>query len=349
MPCVNLLLAASNKGCNGAVIYARRLAPLLAARGHRVWLAARPDSWIAEATRGEVALFPTDFSRWPLGELRRVADFCRAESIQLVHSHLTRASNFAALLQILHGIPSLAHLHANHPQLHVWFHRRVLAVSSDTLGRWRRRGVGLGLRGAVLPNFVDPAAFAPKCGEDRLRALVGAEASDPVVICVGKLDHRKGQDLAATAWPEVRRRHPRALLVLVGIGSLPAALRSQPGVHCLGHRADVPELMSRATLCIVPSRDEPFGLAAIEAMAAGVPVLASGAGGLGEVVEGGAGALFRRGDAADLARVAADLLADPVALARLAAAGRSRVNDRYLPNAHLEVLERHYAEVAQAA
>lgn len=346
---MNLLIAASNTGCNGAVIYARRLAPLLAARGHRVWLAARPDSWIAEATRGEVALFPTDFSRWPLGELRRVADFCREESIQLVHSHLTRASNFAALLQLLHGIPSLAHLHANHPQVHAWFHRRVLAVSRDTLGRWRRRGVGLGSRGAVLPNFVDPAAFAPRPGEDRLRALVGAESADPVAICVGTVDRRKGQDLAAAAWPEVRRRHPRARLVLVGGGSLPAALSGQPGVHCLGHRTDVPELLPRATLCIVPSRDEPFGLAAIEAMAAGVPVLASGAGGLGEVVEGGAGARFRRGDAADLARVAADLLADPAALARLVAAGRARVGERYLPDAHLAALERHYAEVALRA
>lgn len=346
---MNLLLAASNTGCNGAIVYARRLAPLLAARGHRVWLAARPDSWIAEATRGEVPLFPTDFSRWPLDELRRVADFCRAESIGLVHSHLTRASNFAACLQLAHGIPSLAHLHANHPQVHAWFHRRVLAVSADTLSRWRRLGVGLGSRGAVVPNFVDPAAFAPRGGPDRLREAIGAAPGDPVLTCVGTIDRRKGQDLLATAWPAIRARHPRARLVLIGGGGLPAALADQPGLHLLGHRQDVPGLLGRATLAIVPSRDEPFGLAAIEAMAAGVPVLASGAGGLGEVVEGGAGARFRRGDAADLARVASDLLDDAGARARLAAAGAARVRERYLPDAHLDALERHYAAVARQA
>lgn len=344
---MNLLIAASNTGCNGAIVYARRLAPLLAARGHRVWLAARPDSWIAEATRGEVPLFPTDFSRWPLAELRRVADFCRAESIGVFHSHLTRASNFGALLQLLHGVPSLAHLHANHPQVHAWFHRRVLAVSSDTLARWRRLGVGLGARGAVVPNFVDPAVFAPRDGEDRLRSVIGAAPGDPVLICVGTVDRRKGQDFAAAAWADIRRAHPRARLVLVGGGALPSGLADQPGLHLLGHRKDVPDLLPRATLCIVPSRDEPFGLAAIEAMAAGVPVLASGAGGLGEVVASGAGALFRRGDAADLARVASGLLADSSGLRRLADAGLARVRERYLPGAHLDVLERHYAEVAR--
>ena len=346
---MNLLLAASNTGCNGAIVYTRRLAPLLAARGHRVWLAARPDSWIAAETRGEVPLLPTDFSRWPLGELRRVSDFCRAESIRLVHSHLTRASNFGAMLQLLHGIPSLAHLHANHVQAHAWFHRRVLAVSADTLRRWRRLGVGLGSRGAVLPNFVDPRAFAERPAGDPLRALIGAAPSDPVLVCVGTIDRRKGQDLAAAALPAIRRRHPAARLVLIGGGSLPAGLADQPGLHLLGHRTDVPALLGRATLCVVPSRDEPFGLAAIEAMAAGVPVLASGAGGLGEVVEGGAGALFRSGDAADLARVASDLLADPATLFDLADDGAERVRERYLPEAHLDQLERHYAAVAAQA
>ena len=117
----------------------------------------------------------------------------------------------------------------------------------------------------------------------------------------------------------------------------------------LGHRKDVPELLCRATLAVVPSRDEPFGLAAIEAMAAGVPVLASGAGGLGEVVEDGAGARFRRGDAADLARVAAELLDDAGLRARFAAAGAARVRERYLPEAHLDALERHYAAVSLQA
>lgn len=342
---MRLVLAASNLGCNGAVVYARRLAPLLIERGHKVWLAAHPDAWIARQTQHEVPLFATDFSRWPLTELQRTADFCRAEGIQIFHSHLTRASNFGAFLQARHGVPSLAHLHANHLQAHAWFHRKVVAVSADTLQRWRWRGVGLGQRGTVLPNFVNPQDFAPAQGVDRLRPLLGLEPGTPILMVVGTVDHRKGQDLAVRALPLIRRSHPAATLVLIGQGALPEALAATPGLIRLGHRPDVAELLPWASLCLVPSRDEPFGLAAIEAMACGVPVLTSATGGLAEIIAGGAGACFKANDYQDLAQQAAHLLSDTTRSRLLAERGQQRVQESYLPAPHLAALERIYADV----
>jgi glycosyltransferase involved in cell wall biosynthesis len=346
---MRVMLAASNLGCNGAVVYARRLAPLLIERGYKVWLAAHRDSWIAQETQGEVPLFDTDFSRWPLTELKRTADFCRKEGIQIFHSHLTRASNFGVFLQVLHGVPSLAHLHANHLQLHPWFHRKVVAVSADTLSRWRRRGVGFGQRGRVLPNFVDPLAFAPASGEDRLRSILGVPAETPVLLVVGTVNQRKGQDLAVRALPLIRHHFPSAVLALVGGGALPKELISTPGLVQLGHRTDIAELLPWATLSIVPSRDEPFGLAAIEAMACGVPVLTSGAGGLKEVVAGGAGATFRADDFEDLAQHSIRLLRDEPQRRLLIEAGHKRVHQNYLPTPHLAALEVIYEELVGAA
>ncbi len=343
------MLAASNLGCNGAVVYARRLLPLLAERGHQVWLAAHRDSWIAQETRHEVALYHTDFSRWPLTELKRCANFCQQHDIQIFHSHLTRASNFGVFLQALYGIPSLAHLHANHLQLHPWFHRKVVAVSEDTLKRWRGRGVGLGQRGRVLPNFVDPHAFAPASGEDRLRSILGVSAETPVLLVVGTVNRRKGQDLAVRALPLIRQHFPSTVLALVGGGALPEELISTPGLVQLGHRTDIAELLPWATLSIVPSRDEPFGLAAIEAMACGVPVLTSGAGGLREVVAGGAGATFRCDDFEDLAHHSIRLLRDASERRLLIAAGHQRVHQHYLPAPHLAALEVIYEELVGAA
>lgn len=347
--CVNLLLAASNKGCNGAIVYVRRLAPLLAARGHKVWVAALPGSWIAGQLRGEVPLLETDFARWPLGESRRVAAFCRDNGITVFHSHLTRASNFGILLQALHGIPSMAHLHTNHPQFHAWFHRRVIAVSGETLARWRRRLVGLGGRGAVLPNFVDMGVYRPAQGRpDALRAALGVGPRVPVVVVLGALSRRKGQDQAAKAWPAVRLAHPEAVLAFIGSGR-PGPEHHGEGIAHLGMRGDVPELLPHADVLLVPSRDECMPLAALEGMSSGVPVVAFGVGGLTEMLAEGAGVVVRRGDIDKLSSAVAGLLGDSRARADLASAGLARVSARYAPGPHLELLERHYAEVGDQA
>lgn len=341
---VNLLIGSSHMGCNGAIIYARRLAPLLQARGHKVWVAALPGSWIARQLDGEVPVLETTFSRWPLEEVDRVGRFCAENGIRLYHSHLTRASNFGLLLRLRHGIASVAHLHSNGVQLHAWFHRKVLAVSGDTLARWRRRGVGLGARGSALPNFVDLGRFRPAGGRpDVLRAALGAAPGTPVALLLGAIVPRKGQHLAAAAWRHVRSRHPDAILALAGPGRTGPA-HAFPGVRHLGMRDDIPELLPHADLLVIASGEECFPLTALEAMACGVPVVAFGVGGLPEALAEDAGVLVPPGDADALAVACAGMLSDPARRARVAEAGLRRARRLYGPEHHLELLERHYAE-----
>jgi len=204
----------------------------------------------------------------------------------------------------------------------------------------------LGKKGAVLVNFVDPKQFHPTEGRgDTLRALLQVSPTTPVVVVMGRICSRKGQDLAVKAWPDVLRTHPEARLVLIGQGSLSDNLLRTRGVSMLGHRDDISELLAHATICLVPSRDEPFGLAAIEAMACNVPVIASEVSGLADIVAGGTGASYPAGNTQAMSRILTELLSDGQARASLADAGLQRAQTTYSPSVHLAELERHYAEV----
>ncbi|NBV48245.1 MAG: glycosyltransferase family 1 protein [Verrucomicrobia bacterium] len=336
---MRLLVASSNRGTNGAVVYAERLIPMLRSAGHDVWLAAEPESWIVQKLAGQVPVILTDFRRFPLDEVDRVARFCRRERIDLVHSHLTRSSNFAAVLRQFHGIRSVAHLHASQPRLHTAFHDQLVAVSEDVARRQARFPWNWTASITVLTNCVDAGRFRPaEAGApDPLRAALGVGPDTPVVVVVGLVCDRKGQDLGVRAFAALRRKHPGAVLAVVGDGEFPAGLPME-GVRRLGFRDDVHALLPHASAVIVPSREEPFGLAAIEAMACGVPVVAFAVGGLREVVSGGAGVAVRPGDCEAMGGALAGLLADPSRTREQAEAGRRAVLARYAPAAHVEQL-----------
>ena len=345
---MRILIASSHKGVNGAVVYASRIIPMLRAAGHDVWLAAENDSWAARTNAGRAPHFVTDFRRWPLDEVDRVGAFCRRERIDLIHSHLTRSGNFAALLRARHGVTSVSHLHANHPQLHVGFHDLLIAVSESTRNHHRFLPMGWGAEIAHLPNFVNSVEYAPAAGDDVLRRALGVAAGTPVLLLVGQVCHRKGQDVAARAIGLVRRRYPQAVLALVGRGEMPKDAPTD-GVIALGRREDVAQLMPHASAILVPSRDDPFPLAALEALACGVPVIASAVGGLPEALSGGGGLLVPAGDAAALAQAALILLDDPVLRARTGTEARRVALERYSPESHVRGLEAAYVRGLEAS
>ncbi len=336
---MRVLIASSNRGVNGAAVYARRILLLLRAAGHDAALACEEDSWVGRDLPADVPVLRTDFTRWPFDEGDRAAAWCRRHGIGLIHSHLTRSGNFAALLRQRHGIRSVAHLHANHPQLHTGFHDLLLAVSADVARRHRLLPWNWMTEVVTLPNFVDAAEFRPaSAGEpDRLRAALGVAAAVPVVAVVGLISHRKGQDLAVRAFAELRRKRPDAVLAVIGGGVLPSGLPLD-GVRLLGHREDISRLLPHASVVVVPSREEPFGLAAIEAMACEVPVVAFAVGGLAEVISGGAGIPVPPGDCAAMAAAMSGLLSDEGARREQASSGRSIALARYGKEAHLAAL-----------
>ncbi len=336
---MRILVASSNLGSNGASIFARRSLMLLHKAGHEVLLACQEDSWVGRDLPADLPVIRTNFHRWPFDECDRVADWCRERGVSLVHSHLTRSCNFGALLRQRHGIKSIAHLHANHPQIHTGFHDLLIAVSEDVARRHRMVPWNWTAEIVTVPNFVDDEEFRPAAaGEpDLLRSLLDVSADTPVLLSVGAICHRKGQDQAVRAFAQVRAKHPDALLALVGAGELPAGL-PMDGVRLLGYRRDIPRLIPTASMVIVPSRQEPFSLAAVEAMACEVPVVAFAVGGLAEVISGGAGISLPAADCGAMAAAMSGLLSDEAARRQQASSGRSIALARYGKEAHLAAL-----------
>ncbi len=211
--------------------------------------------------------------------------------------------------------------------------RRVdgLIAVSDAAAAYHAGALGLPLgRFRVVPNGVDVARFrdAEPFAEEQ-------DAERPLVLFVGRLERRKGADVAVRAFLHVKATHPRARLVVVGDGPqrdaveglVPAALRGD--VRFLGRvpDGDVPRWFATADVYLSPALGgESFGIVLIEALAAGTPVLASDIPGYRSVITAGrTGRLSPPGDADALASDLAELLSTPAARRSLAEAGREAV------------------------
>ena len=170
-------------------------------------------------------------------------------------------------------------------------------------------------RTARVPLGVDVDRFTParRAASALTRALVGLP-TEPLAMYVGRFAPEKELDVLVRAWPRVRRR-TGARLVLVGDGPEEARLRALPGgdeVLWLPFEHDrdrLANLLAAADLFVAPGSIETFGLAALEAMACGIPVLASSEGGVAELVtRSGGGALFPAGSSDGLAAEAVAML-----------------------------------------
>ncbi|NBD38434.1 MAG: glycosyltransferase [Verrucomicrobia bacterium] len=340
---MRILEAVSTLHSNGAVQYASRVIPALLERGHEVTLAALPGSWIVKQMRHRLPILETRFDRWPMDELRRFASFFREEEFDLLHTHLTRANNFGALLHLLFGIPNAAHAHENKAHPHYWFHDLVIGVSRDTLRRHRRYGAGLGGRGAVLPNFVDTRKFRPAepGARDCLREELNLPPETPVLVQVGDISPRKGQRVTLEALPRIWAHRPETHMVFIGRGERPGEAEDAR-IRWLGYREDVADLLPFASAALQPSLVEPFGFAAVEAMACGVPLVASRKDGLREIIEGGHAVSIRPNSASELAAAALNLLEHPTVRARIVRSALARVRERYTLDAHVEALLSHF-------
>lgn len=196
------------------------------------------------------------------------------------------------------------------------------------LGRlpWRRARV------ALVPNGI--ALGAPPGPRDRLEARrrLALGQDDLAVGVVARLWPVKGVDVLLHALALLAPRLPRLRCLVFGDGPeaprlerLAAGLGVAGRLTFAGHRTDVRELLPALDVACLPSLSEAYPLAAMEAMAAAVPVVASACGGLPELVSSGRdGLLVPPGDARALAAAIAGLLADPALRGRMGAAGRTR-------------------------
>jgi glycosyltransferase involved in cell wall biosynthesis len=203
----------------------------------------------------------------------------------------------------------------------------VLCVSPDLEARMRAAGARE-VRRALVPPPPPPAPAQPGQPAPAPALTPSADAARPVVLAVGRLTAQKGFGILLAAAASWRDMDPGPLLVIAGEGPRSAELRSQAAAlgvaaQFLGHRDDVPALLARAAVFVLPSEWEGQPLALQEALRAGVPVVASQVGGIPDLA-GDAAVLVPPGDAARLAAAVRSVLDDPALAARLRDRARRR-------------------------
>jgi glycosyltransferase involved in cell wall biosynthesis len=270
-----------------------------------------------------------------------IVDFLTAHPADVFHIHVgSGRENFdGARAARRAGVPAVVQT-----QHQPWLHNRrrlgpffraiapvdrLIAVSDGVRLTHLRIGVPAE-RLVTVPNGI--ASRGPGPGRQAARAALGLHPDQLVVMTVGRLMVQKGQRYLVAAMPALAELFPRLAVVIVGGGYLAGDLACQAvelGVagflHLPGHRPDARMLLDAADVFVLPSRQEGLPLAVLEAMDAGLPVVATDVIGTAEVMEHGrTGTLVPPRDPARLAEALAELLADPTLRQRYAEAGQRR-------------------------
>lgn len=276
--------------------------------------------------------------------------FLRAEGIDVLQTHLPYSGIIGRVVGRLARVPAIV---STEQQVSSGYRRRTRVLNDLTLGLADAlvcisRGVlesvaqhGLFTRFAmpqirrVIPNGVEVEAIQSRArrASPDVRARLGLSAEDFVVGTVGRLERQKGQRYLIEALGELLAAVPRAKAVIVGKGSLDgelAALARRLGledrVRFLGERTDVFEVLTGFDVFAFPSLFEGLGVVLLEAMAVGVPVVATRIPGVVDVIEHGqSGLLVPPSDARALAGAIVDLARNPALRRSLVDTGRDRV------------------------
>ncbi|OGL25637.1 MAG: hypothetical protein A3G44_03070 [Candidatus Rokubacteria bacterium RIFCSPLOWO2_12_FULL_73_47] len=268
-----------------------------------------------------------------LAALRQLTALMRRERPRIVHTHTSKAGFLGRLAARLARVPAVIHQPHGHVFYGYWgAPRTALYVALERrAARWTDRIVTLTERGtaehlargigrpgqyATVPSGVPTAALrAAAPPRAAARARLGLAPDAYVVAGLGRLVPVKGFDLLVEALPRLAAEVPSARVLLVGDGPERAALEARAralGVaarlHVTGATPEVAAHLAAADVLAAPSRNEGMGRALVEAMALGLPVVATAVGGIPAVVEdGGCGRLVPPGDADALAAALAGL------------------------------------------
>ena len=272
----------------------------------------------------------------------RLARLVRQERFDLVHAHMYASAAASALATLATNVPLVLTEHSEarwRTGQARWLSRRIYRRAAHVIAvsnRIRRRLIDEDgvppTRITVIPNALSPL---PARDSDLALSVLAGEPAGPIVGLIARLQPEKGVTYFLEAAARVAQEVPEARFVVVGDGPLRhelARLAEQLGiherVHFLGFQVEAPALVGAFDVLVVPSLSEGTPLVILEAMAAGVPVVASAVGGIPEqITHGREGLLVRPGDSSAFGAAILSLLRNPEWARRLGEAGRQRVAD----------------------
>jgi N-acetyl-alpha-D-glucosaminyl L-malate synthase BshA len=362
----------------GSGVVATELGIELAARGHQVHFITSSQPFRLTGREANIHFHQVEVYHYPLFEhapydlalATRMAEVAEFYSLDILHVHYAIPHSVCALLarQMLAArgrhLPFITTLHGTDITLvgqdrsylpitrfGITQSDGVTAISSHLRDR-TREAFSIDSEIEVIRNFVNCDVYVRN--PDLIAAMRPQFAGPDEKLLVHLSNFRPVKRIldVVETFARVARAVPSRLL-LIGDGPdrsaaerLALQLGIQDRIHFLGKQDNVNELLPLADLMLMPSEMESFGLAALEAMACGVPAIATRVGGVPELIDDGInGRLFEVGDVEGMSQAAIALLTDEPARQRMAEAARKTAQDRFCASRIIPLYEEYYDRV----
>jgi len=313
--------------------------------GHEVKLVCRPGSKLESwAAKEGIESIPVEMrSTMSLGSVLKLRSVIAHQRPDVVHLHASRAHVLGSAAARLAGAKVvIATRRMDDPIRMVWPNTRaygnwttgIVAISAAVRDVVIDCGVDPS-KIRLIPSGTDIARFESAIPDPELRSRLGADPSAPFVCAAATLAERKGVRYLIEAAALLKRKGTPIDLVIAGDGEQRAELERlardlEVAASFVGFYSDMPALLATADVFVMPSLSEGLGVAVLEAMAAGKPVVASAVGGLREsVLDGATGLLVPPADSEALAEGIGKLISNPAMAAEFGAAGRARARANY--------------------
>ncbi len=307
-------------------------------------------------TRPSIIWFP-HFLGYVLRNVRDLCRICRRENVDVIHCHLSDAEflgilagRWCGVRRVITTLHTAAFLPSRSPRdvrnglrvaltkrLYKKWVDRIVAVSADAAENAEALFALDPGKIQVIRNRIDVLAFQGQRRSGPFRTGLGVASDEALVVCVARLVECKGQRVLLDALSRLVRAGTRAKLLLVGDGEERLRLEQRSRdlgltdhVIFLGNRADVADVLAVADAFVLPSLSEATSLALLEAMASGLPIVATSVPGNAAVIEHGVtGLLVPPGDDLLLAQAITLLLQDPERARELGEQAKRTAQERY--------------------
>lgn len=326
----------------------------------------------------------TDKSAWQHGYIRLLTSIKQLlPSCTLIIERLLHRSAIHALQQIIHthgvdlihcnnqsardlygvivasalGIPCISHLRSARVTTlsavavrFLNYHVTLFIANSEFTKKWWSE---LGIEQEKITVVYNAAPDTPTAVR-HVRQELGIDPSVTYVVgCVGNLAEGKGQEFLIRTWTQIVGQEPSILLLLVGDGPRRASLESlvktlgiTKSVRFAGYDSRAKELIAGLDLLVLPSQTETFGRTLLEAMVAGVPVIASRVGGIPEIVQHEhTGLLVEYGNKSSLTQAMLRVLHNPTLSNRLCVEAKKMCEEQFQLDTHIQILLNLYDEI----
>ena len=290
----------------------------------------------------------------------------------IVHTHTSKAGFVGRLAARLCGVKGIVYsphgtilegyfggattrLFVASDRIAAGFTDRIVGLTRREVEQYLEAGIGRPDQYTFIYNGIDVDGFAARrVDRERKRTELGLPRDAYVGITVGRLVPVKGQRYLIEAAARIGDRIPPLMILLAGDGPLrpeleqhAASMGVEDKVRFLGTRQDIPELLSCADVFVLPSLNEGLGLVLVEAMAMGVPCVATAVGGVPEVVaDDVTGILVPPRDPRALADAVVRLADDPDRAREMGEQGRERAREMFSIQRTVARTEALYEEVA---